>query len=189
MSPAWPAMSPGQWVTRALVAASPVVALVCVSGAGGAAPRWLYVAVALASLGWAAFPESAAGATVVAVIVVWWGVQLGPDLDPLVLPAAAALLVAHVAAVLASYGPRTMSLDKHLVRLWVRRAALVYLPVPVLYLTAAWVEGVSAPAGVWPAGLAATFGAIAAASLTLSTREHEQADPGRGRATPQAPVI
>jgi hypothetical protein len=106
-----------------------------------------------------------------------------------VLPAAAALLVAHVAAVLASYGPLTMRLDPHVVRLWVRRAALIYLPVPLLYLTAAWVDGVSAPAGVWFAGLAATFCAIAAASLTLSSREHEQADRGRGRDTAQAPIV
>lgn len=185
----WPAMSAGQWVTRAAIAALPVVALLCVSRAGGATPGWLFVAVTLTSLGWAAFPESAAGVTVLAVIVIWWGFQLGSELDPLVLPVAAALLAAHVAAVLASYGPRTMRLDPHLVRLWVRRAALVYVPVPVLYLTAAWAEGVSAPAGVWPAGLAATFCAIAAASLTLSTREHEKADPGRGRVTAQAPIV
>lgn len=173
MTPIWTSMSPGQWAARATIAAMPVLALLCLGLADASVPRWLLVVVALTSLGWAASPESTGGLAVVAVIVIWWGIQLGSDLDPLVLPAAAALLIAHVASVLVSYGPRTMRLDPDLVRLWVRRAALVYLPAPLLYLLAARVDGLSPPAGVWAAGLAATFCAIAAASVILSGRDSD----------------
>ncbi len=171
-------LPPGQWVARAAVAVLPVVALLCVRAAGAATPPWLVVVVALVSLYWAAVPESAAGAAVLAVVAVWWGLRLGADVDPFALPAAAALLIAHVAAVVASYGPATMRLDPAVVRLWVRRAATIYLPVPAVYLIAALAEGMSGSTGWWLAGLTATFSAIAVMSVTLSVHRQEDLTSG-----------
>ena len=172
-------LPPGQWVARSAVAALPVVALLCVGAAGAATPTWLVVVVALVSLYWAAVPESAAGAAALAVVAVWWGLELGADVDPFALPAAAALLGAHVAAVVASYGPATMRLDPAVVRLWLRRAALVYLPAPAVYLVAAWAQGMSGSTGWWLAGLTATFSAIAVMSVTLSVHRQEDSISGR----------
>jgi hypothetical protein len=164
-------LPPGQWVARAAVAALPVVALLCVRAAGATTPTWLVVVVALVSLYWAAVPESPAGAAALAVVAVWWGLEVGADIDPFALLAAAAVLVAHVAA---------MRLDPAVVRLWLRRAALIYLPVPALYLVAAWAQGMSGSTGWWLAGLTATFSAIAVMSVTLSV--HRREDPTSGRA-------
>ena len=168
MNRALAGLSAGQWAARAAVAVMPLAALLCLARADDAAPLWLVVVVATTSVYWAAVPESAVGAPVLAVVAVCWGVRTGGDVDPLVLPAAGALLVAHVAAVVASYGPATMHLDGAVVRLWVRRAELVFHPVPAVYLLAVWAEDGSPPAAVWLVGLGCTFAAIAVASITLS---------------------
>lgn len=44
----------------------------------------------------------------------------------------------------------------------------LYLPAPAVYLVAASAEGTSAPSGIWLAGLAATFAALAVVSVALS---------------------
>ena len=56
--------------------------------------------------GFAVLPESPSAPRVLLAVLVWWAVALDDGLHPAVLVAAAALLVAHLAAVLASYGPR-----------------------------------------------------------------------------------
>ena len=161
-------MTPSGWVCRALVAGLPLVAVACTTGAGEAAPLWFFVLVGLISLGWAAFPESAAGVVALFLPIAWWGVGLRDGIDPWALPAAAALLLAHVAAVLVSYGPPELPVDAATARLWARRALWTFLAVPLTYGLAVWVRGEPAPTGTWVVGLAAAFGALLAASLTLS---------------------
>lgn len=161
-------LSTGQRVVRLLVAVLPVLAVVCTVGAGEAPAAWFVALVGLLSLGWATFPESAAGATVLVLVLAWWGIGLRDGLDPWALVAAAALLAAHVAATLASYGPATMPVDAALARLWVRRATLVYLAAPATFLLAGSVRDVAPPAGVWAAGLAAVAVAGTTAAVLLS---------------------
>ncbi len=108
------------------------------------------------------------------LVISWWGVGLRDGIDPWALPAAAALLAAHVAAVLVSYGPAELPVDGATARLWARRAALVFLVVPLTYGLAVWVRDEPAPGGMWTAGLAAAFAALLLASLTLSV--HAQPD-------------
>ena len=141
-------LSAGQWAARAAVAAMPLAALLCLAGADDAAPLWLVVVVAITSVYWAAVPESAVGAPILAVVTVCWGLRTGADVDPLVLPAAGALLVAHVAAVVASYGPATMRLDaavgtRGLVSLFAPmiRSAIAREDGVQLSRLKAWVEG------------------------------------------------
>jgi hypothetical protein len=159
---------PATWVLRALVALLPLMAALCTSGAGEGAPRWFLVLVLALSLGWAVFPESIAGATAIVAVVVWWGVGLRDGLDPWALPAAAALLAAHVAAVLLSYGPPQLQLDGTTLRLWLRRAAAVYVVAPVVFGLAVWIRDEPGPDAVWAAGLAAAFLSLLAASVVLS---------------------
>jgi hypothetical protein len=179
-------LSTGQWVARVLIATMPVATLLCAGAAGARLPAWLVVLVVLVGAGWAVVPESTAGVAVLAIIVVWWGIELGSAPDPLVLPAAAALLTAHVAALLDSYGPATMALDRDVVILWLRRGALVYLMAPALYGFATWVEDVPEPAGLWPAGLAVTAAAAVVVGSVIARQAY--ADPGSyARPGPDSP--
>ena len=159
---------PLSWVLRGLVALMPLAAVLCTTGAGRTAPTWLVVVVWLVGAGWAVFPESTAGGVAHVAVQLRWGLGLRDGLDVWALPAAAALLLAHVAALLLSYGPPSLQLDGATVRLWVRRAAAVYLGAPLTFGLAVWVRDEPAPAAVWTVGLAAAFAALASASVLLS---------------------
>ena len=54
---------------------------------------------------------------------------------------------------MAAYGPASLPVDRDLLRLWVRRGLLVYLPAPVLYLVALRIQDVPAPPGMWVIGM------------------------------------
>jgi len=159
------ALSPGQGGVRLLVAVMPVLALLCTVGAGEAPPVWFVSLVALLSIGFAAFPESAVGVAVLILVLAWWGLGLRDGLDPWAVPAAAAILVAHLAAVVAAYGPDRLRVDPDLARLWVRRGVAVFVVSPVLLLVTLSLRGTPAPAGIWMLGLAAAFVAMSAASF------------------------
>jgi hypothetical protein len=122
------------------------------------------------SLGWAAYPESAVGTTVMVLVVCWWGLGLRDSVNVWAIAASALLYGAHVAGTLASYGPPEMPLDGEVVRMWLRRTALTLFAAPVIYICVRWVRDIPEPAGVWVAGLAAALVVIAAASLMLSRR-------------------
>ena len=152
----------GSWVLRLLVALGPLVALLA-SGAGGAPPPvWLVVAVTGLGLGAAVRPESPLGAGAFLLVLARWALgpeQPGPPLAALL--AAAGLLVAHVAAVLVSYGPDRLPVDRALLRRWVVRGAGALALAPVAWGLARAVEGRPAPAGVWVAALVAVSVAAA----------------------------
>ncbi|ANH37768.1 hypothetical protein I601_1329 [Nocardioides dokdonensis FR1436] len=171
MTPFVGRLSAGQWVVRALVAVLPTAAGLCTLGAGEAPSAWFVALVLVLGVGWAVFPESAAGATVLVLVIAWWGIGLRDGLDPWALPAALALLTAHVAATIAAYGPAGMPVDPALARLWARRAGLVYLAAPLTFALAVAVRDVAPPAGIWVAGLAAVLGASTVASVLLTQRD------------------
>ncbi len=156
------AWTPGQVVLRFLVAFGPMVALMA-TGLVGHPPRgWLLVLTLALALGFAWAPESVLGTTVMVLVLVWWGVSASDSLPPEALVAAAALLAAHVAAVLASYGPAGLPVDPALVRRWVVRGVLVFLAAPGTWLVATALQGRPEVAGVWVVGL---VGAVVAVSL------------------------
>jgi hypothetical protein len=152
----------GSWVLRALVVAGPVMAVGATGPAGNTAPRWFTGLVALIAAGWALYPESSAGVLVMVLTVAWWGIALRDGLQPEAVLAAGALLVAHVAAVLASYGPPDVVLDPALVRRWVLRAVLVLLPTPVLLWLTLTVAEVPEPPLIWLAAVVMLLAAGAA---------------------------
>jgi hypothetical protein len=108
------------------------------------------------------------GSAVIVLVLAWWGVGLREGLSWWSLPAAALLLAAHVGALVASYGPVDLPVDRAVVRLWTRRAvALLGSSVLVLAL-ARWVRDAPEPPGVWLAGLAAAIVAVLGGSLVFS---------------------
>jgi hypothetical protein len=161
-------MGVGGWVLRALVALMPPLAALATLGAGEAPPAWFVAVVLLLSVAFATFPESAVGVVVLFLVVAWWGIGLRDGLHPWALAAAAALLVAHVAALLVSYGPPDLPVEPALLALWARRAALVFLSSPALLAAALWLRDQPEPAGMWVWGLAAAIAAIMAAALAYS---------------------
>jgi len=161
-------MTWGQWALRTLVATMPALAVLCTIGAGEAAPVWFVVLVLALGVGFAAFPESAVGVVVMVLVLAWWGLGLRDGLDPWALPAAAALLVAHVSALIAAYGPPGLGLDPAVVRLWVRRGLAVSVVTPALYGVAAWLRDAPEPPGMWVIGLVAAFVATMATSFVFA---------------------
>ena len=162
------ALSRSQLVLRALVFLGPVVAVLAAGPAGHWPAWWAVVGIVVLAAGFAALPESPIGAGVLLVVLAWWAGALDDGLHPAVLVAATALLVAHVAAVLAGYGPGEMPLDPALVRLWVRRGAVLLLGVPLVWGLALLLDGEPEQPGIWVIGVGAGLVATVAATVALT---------------------
>jgi hypothetical protein len=159
----------GQWALRAVVALGPVLALLAAAPAGPAPGASLVALVAVLSTCHARWPESSVGIAAPVVVVLWWGVGLGDGLSAWALPAAAALLAAHVAALLAGYGPDALGVDVPTVRLWVGRAGAAFLLAPVVLLVATALRGRPEAPGAWVAGLVVALAAALVATSALAS--------------------
>jgi hypothetical protein len=153
---------------RTLVAVGTIGAALVTGPAGDWPPPVLLVVIAVLGLGAALAPDSLAAAAAFALVLAWWAIGPADSLHPMVLVAAALMLTAHVAAMLAASGPGGITPERSLVRLWVWRGVLVYLPVPVLYAVARGLRSAPEPPYVWVAGLAAACLALLTASLVFT---------------------
>lgn len=147
-------LTPGGWALRAVVVLGPPVALLAASPQGFVPPLWLVLVVVLASAVFAAFPEQYAGNVAMLLVVGWWAVSVRQAMPGGVVVSAAALLAAHVAATVASYGPRKLPPERLVLLRWARRAVLVWLVAPLLWLVVDANRGHTTPASYWVAGLA-----------------------------------
>lgn len=163
-------LTPGQAGLRAVMAGGPLVALFSTVPAGATPATWLVALVAVVALAWAAFPESAAGTGALLLVVAWWGTGLRDGLHPAALPAAAALLAAHLAGLVAALGPRGLALDPAVLRLWAGRGLLVLVPAALVWVLAEAVDGRPEPPGIWVTGLAALLGAVVVANVLYARR-------------------
>jgi hypothetical protein len=169
--------STGQIVLRIAVGAGPVVAVSASGLDAELPPSWLLVLVLVLASGHAFLPESGLGTAGMLVVVGWWG--LGPLAERAAPPAsvvlaAVALITAHVAAVLVSYGPGDLPVDRSLLWTWLRRAALAATAAPVVWFVAVGVDGQPEPAGIWVAALvAATVAAVVASAAFVIEEEVE----------------
>jgi hypothetical protein len=151
-------------LARVLVVLLPLVAV----AAAGQRPATPFVVVlAVLAVAWAAAPESPVGWIVLVLVIGWWGVRVADPLQPTVLLAAAALLGAHVAALLASYGPARLSIGGPLALLWVRRTLLALLVVPVAWAAALGLDGAPDQPALWTVALVTVAGLVLATALAL----------------------
>ncbi len=171
------AWSAGQRGLRVVALLGPVVALLAAAAADKPAPWWLLLLVVALAIGFALAPDGPGGAVALVVVVGWWTTVPGDGLGPAVLLAAVALLSAHVAALLAAYGPGEALVAPVLLRLWTVRGAVALLAAPVLWLVAEAVRDQPSPAGMWSAGMVAALLAVLAGSVALVGRDGRD---GRG---------
>jgi hypothetical protein len=163
-------------ILRLAIAGGPVVALTASGLDADFPPGWLLALVVVVSSGHAFLPESGLGTFGMLLVVAWWGLgpvaELGAPPASIVL-AAAGLVVAHCAAILASYGPGDLPLDRGMLSTWVRRGVVAGLAVPVIWFVAVAVEGQPEPAGIWVAALVAATVAAVVASAAFVIEEEE----------------
>lgn len=137
-------------------------------------PVWVVALAVALGVGWALLPESGFGTAGGLLVLGWWGLGAPEDLAVLssgVLLAVAALLAGHLAAVLASYGPDEVPLDRGLTLLWVSRGAFVLLPALLAWSLAVAVAGLPAPPGVWVAGVLAVLATLVAGQAAMPRTE------------------
>ncbi|MCB0896648.1 MAG: hypothetical protein KDB43_14980 [Nocardioidaceae bacterium] len=170
-------MPRSQVLLRTVVALGPVVALLATGPAGHWPPWWLVVPVVAGAGLAAAAPDSPLPAGVGLVVLVWWTVSLGDGVPASVLVAAAALLAAHLAALLASYGPAAMPLDPATLLLWARRGALVLLVVPGAFAATRLLDGEPEQPGIWVLGVAVACAATVVATVALDVRPDREGAP------------
>lgn len=160
----------GQWALRAAVVAGIVLALFA-PGVDGDLPRGFLLGIGVVLALGAAITPNRDAATVACcwVLLVWVVTDRGVGVGALV--AAVGLVLAHVSATLASYGPEGMAPDRPLVLLWVRRAAIVLAPSALVALVTSLltVSGDSAGSWLWVAGALLVAGLAAGASVAHRT--------------------
>jgi hypothetical protein len=114
--------SPAQRLLRALVVLGAVLLLATIPAAGGRFHPLLSTALLLLAVAVAVVPETHVGIVLLLGLGGLWAISVPDRLDGWLLLAAAELLLVHLAATLASYGPAGHRPDAALLALWGRRA-------------------------------------------------------------------
>ena len=173
MIPLVATMPTSQLVLRTLVLLGSMVALLATGPAGHWPPWWVVVPVLGLAGAFAAMPDSPVGAAVFLVVLVWWTISLRDDLQPEAMAAAGALLVAHLAAQVASYGPAALPVERATLRLWGLRGLALLATVPATWAVARLLRGQPEPAGVWVLGVTAAVAATVAATVAVGDHRQE----------------
>ncbi len=148
---------------RITIGAGPLVAVLASGLDGELPPPWLVVVIAAFSVGHALLPDSQLGTTAALLVLGWWAIGPVAALPVSLLLASAALVAAHVAAVLAVYGPPELPIDPVLLSTWLRRGLLSLLAAPLVWVVVAAIDDQPEPDGIWVAALVAvTAGAVVA---------------------------
>lgn len=149
-----------QLVLRSLVVLGAMTTIVAAQAAGARPALWWQAVLTVLALVLAARPESSTGALLLLGLGYDWATVPDP-LSPLVLLAAAGLVLVHVTALVAAQGPAAMQVDGRQVRVWLRRGAL-------LWSGAAAVWALDLLADEWPAGRLAYAAGLTALMLVAA---------------------
>ena len=121
-----------QLVVRTLVVVGALTAVVAAQAAGARLAGWQQGALVALAVLTAIRPESALGAGLLCATTYTWA--LAPQtLSPLLLLAAAGMVLAHVSALLVAQGPPTMRLDRAQVLRWAGRAVGLWLAAAAVW--------------------------------------------------------
>ena len=166
----WREWTRGQWLLRVVVLLGPLVALAA-RWPSDPPPVWLMLLTLVLSAGWAVAPESVVGGVALALVAFSWVAGTDGDLPSGAVLAAVAMLAAHLAALVASYGPDALPVSANVVRLWLWRGLGVALVAPLVWLAALAVRDVPGSGTVWLLGLAVALSVtvVAAAATQVAT--------------------
>ena len=146
--PAWH-IPVGQLALRACVAAGSIVVLLA-AAAVGSVPAALAMVVGVLTMVALVLPASPLGLVLVAALaLVWSRLPAGSVESPWVLLAAAGVAAVHVALHLSAQGPALMHPDPVQLRLWLRRAGVLWSASALLWLAARWLHGTPTPSSVF----------------------------------------
>jgi hypothetical protein len=174
MTSGWRDWSRGQWLLRSVVLIGPLVALLARWPSDP--PRlWQILVTGALAVGWAVAPESVVGAVTLLLVAFSWVAGAPGDLPAGAIVAGVAMLAAHVAALVASYGPDALPVSAPVVRLWLWRGLGVVMVVPLVWLVALAVREVPGSGTVWLLGLAVALSVtvVAAAVTQVATPPEE----------------
>lgn len=166
----WPV---SQLVARLLMLLGPILALLATLPAGVPPPAWLGALVVVLAFAWAFLPESVLGTMAMSLVLLWWVVSDLGGLPFEAVVAALALVVAHCASVVVSYGPPELDLDTSTLRLWLTRVALLCVAAPAVWLLGVAFEDRPEPPGVWIAAMVAIVVAAVIAAVAYGSAEEE----------------
>lgn len=152
-------LSVQQGCLRLVVLLAPLAALVAEARAGAHVHTWFVGLVVILSAVSALLPDSHTGLLVVLTVGLHWALVLRDVTSAWVLVAAFALLVFHVAGVLASYGPPSVVVGPDLVMLWLGRSGVAAAVTALVWLATRVGSGLDLP----PSGLV-----LAAALLVVA---------------------
>lgn len=161
----WPASALG---LRLAMLLAPPAALLAAAGAGDPAPASILALVALLSLGFAVAPDSGFGLLALGSVVAWWSLVADDGLHPSVLVAAVLLSVAHVAGLIAAYGPAGLPVPGAVASVWVARGAIVLLAAPLVWVLARLVHDDAPVESLFQAGLVVAVLGVVSAVVVLS---------------------
>ena len=174
MTFAWREWTRGQWLLRAVVLLGPLVALAA-RWPSDPPPVWLMLLTLVLSTGWAVAPESVVGGVTLLLVAFSWVAGTPGDLPATAMVAGVAMLAAHLAALVASYGPDALPVSANVVRLWLGRGIGVALVAPLVWLAALAVREVPGSGTVWLLGLAVALSVtIVAAAVTQAATPTEE---------------
>jgi hypothetical protein len=158
------------WVLRVVVLAALLLALLAGIPEGYRPPVLLVVLVAAGGLLAALRPDHLALSVTLCLVLAWWAVVLHSEMPIALLPAAAGVIAAHVAATLLAYGPATLRVDPALALLWTMRGATTWTGALVVWAVARAYAGHGSPELFWLTGLAAALAGAVAAGLAAPMR-------------------
>ncbi len=157
-----------QAVLRAMVVLGGLTALVAAVAAGARPAGWQQVLLLGLALLTATRPDSVAGVGLLAGSAYVWA--LAPEsLSPLVLVAAAGMVLAHVSATIAAQGPARMRVDRGQVRRWAVRGAVLWLAAGIVWGLAVSLAGLPDRQVVYAAGLGLVTVIAVATTRWIST--------------------
>jgi len=165
----WRGWTRGQWQLRALMVLGPLIAVFARWGSLGAPRPWLVGLVLVLAIGWALAPESVVGAVTLLVVGFSWASSEVTEAPLMALVAALGMLVGHLAALVASYGPPRLPIAPSVARLWAIRAAVVFVAAPLVWLLTAAVRDLPGSGTVWVAGLVVTLSVVLVAAVATQS--------------------
>lgn len=183
-------LSSQQRLLRLVVLLVPLLAVVVEVWAGATVQVWYAIVVGVLALGSALLPDSHIGLLVVVTVGGHWATSSAGVLGYGVLVLAVALLVFHVSALLASYGPPSVVLEADLVLAWLGRAALATAVAAIVWVVARVAGGLGLPdhplvfGGALLVLVAATLLATGLMTGMLSWSAGRPDAPGPGEAPP-----